>query len=527
MRATQAGTAADPSLGLQETEDKTLVVAFKGGDVGAYDFIYDRHSQRVSNICRRMLGNPDDAQEATQETFLRVYQALGRFNGRYQLGAWIARIATNVCLDTLRARTRKPSEATPTELIELDPCNTDSEIDPAVIYIRNMESRRVRRVLASLPPMHRAAIVLRDFEGLSYDEVAIALGITDVQVKALIHRARKGFKRSWPAEVASILLPWRLIKRLRTVAEESPDKVSHGGQVAQVASSPAANAVASCSGILQQCGQILGERAMATLTVVAMGTGVATGAAYVSTDSPSEPIVRPAVADAGEPAVTVHRRSRLKDVRPAERGKDREEVVVADAPEALPPPTTEPEPATEPEPEPAPEPTPTESGATKPEPSPTLVAPEPTGFSLGFDVALASSGESCGCLAPTAVVSESVTLDETHGIERFSQTVNGSANAAGTTSYGLALSHRATGAEHSAEISLRKKGGLYRYLASGGLTDRYINEWGGWVYVYEGSYSISSYPDRDVTMPTSGTYVVKVVASWRQQRVVETVFSMN
>ncbi|MEA2487456.1 MAG: hypothetical protein QOF16_1110, partial [Actinomycetota bacterium] len=119
-----------------------------------------------------MLGQPEDAKEASQETFLRVYQGLGRFNGRYQLGPWITRIATNVCLDQLRSRQRKPSQAMPIEdFIRFEPATEGGVPEPEAVVIRNFESRRVRKVLESLPPAHRAAIVLRDFEGLSYSEV--------------------------------------------------------------------------------------------------------------------------------------------------------------------------------------------------------------------------------------------------------------------------------------------------------------------------------------------------------------------
>jgi RNA polymerase sigma-70 factor (ECF subfamily) len=73
-----------------------------------------------------MLGNPDDAKDAEQETFLRTYKALARFNGRYRVGAWITRIATNVCLDHLRARARWRWEAMPAELVEFERHGFDS-----------------------------------------------------------------------------------------------------------------------------------------------------------------------------------------------------------------------------------------------------------------------------------------------------------------------------------------------------------------------------------------------------------------
>ena len=75
-------------------EDRELVIAFKAGDPDAYDEMYRRYSARVGSVCRRMLTNREDAQEATQETFLKAYLALPEFNGNYRLGAWLGRIAS-------------------------------------------------------------------------------------------------------------------------------------------------------------------------------------------------------------------------------------------------------------------------------------------------------------------------------------------------------------------------------------------------------------------------------------------------
>ena len=268
--------------------DRELTLAFQTGDSDAYDSIHERYSARVSALCRRMLGNQHDAQEATQETFMRVYQALGRFNGRYQLGAWIVRIATNVCLDQLRSRRRTPSDSVVEEILELEPCPT-AEGDPEGLSMRRAEGRRVRKVLASMPPMHRAALVLRDFEGLSYSEIAGVLGISDTQVKALIHRSRQRFKRQWSSSGVAALLPWRILQRLR-----EPD-VAARDQVAQVATAWSPTA-ASCSAALQSCGQFVSERMAAALTVALVGTVAATGASASSPPKPEAPAVVDAVA---------------------------------------------------------------------------------------------------------------------------------------------------------------------------------------------------------------------------------------
>src|ERR671918_2414499 len=98
----------------------------------------------------------------------------------------------------------------PFELSDLERYGFEERENPESIHIRRADGRRIGRLLASLSPLHRAAIVLRDFEGLSYEEIGAALEMTDSQVKALLHRARKGFRRSWDAGRLAALapLPW-------------------------------------------------------------------------------------------------------------------------------------------------------------------------------------------------------------------------------------------------------------------------------------------------------------------------------
>lgn len=256
----------DPSFG----DERQLVLAYQRGEEELYSEIHGRYEQRVAGVCYRILGRHGDAEEATQETFLRVHQALPRFNGRYQLGAWITRIATNVCLDMLRSRSRRPVHPVDEEVLKLEPLD-DFESNPETLALRSSEGRRVRRVLAKLPPMHRAALVLRDFEGLSYAEVATALQITECQVKALIHRARQRFKKSWLSGVTAIL-PWRFMQRLRGV-----EVVSRDGAINMAGGS--APAVMSCSSALQQCGQYVTDHVATAIATVLVGATLAGGGA--------------------------------------------------------------------------------------------------------------------------------------------------------------------------------------------------------------------------------------------------------
>lgn len=531
------GTSETNPLLRAPPDERELVLAFQRGEDGAYQAIYDRFSGRVHGLCRRMLTNPDDAKEAAQEAFLRVYTALIRFNGRYQLGPWITRITTNVCVDALRARGRRP------EMIVLDELdsngtngNGNGDDGPEEIVLRNAESRRVRKVLAGLPPMHRAAIVLRDFEGLSYQEVADVLQISEVQVKALIHRARKSFKRSWVTQTLTALIPARLVQRARRVeapaAEEAPRLASSATQATQAfASSPQ---FVACSTILQQCSHLVTERAGAVMTAMIFGTATA-GAAVASGAATPPPVERnlessAPVAAAGESEDPVGSPDEASE--PADEPMPTEEPVVV-PPGTQPPPPEEAPPPVEPQPSESPAPTPSESPSPSTGPengttptggdtseNPPPADPEPQGFTLSFATDLKADRGSCSCLKETKVESEAARFGG-GTLEFFEQTLEGTATAAGAPSYGLWLQHSSDPTDYSASFRLHTEEGWYYYSASARLKERSATAWGGQVYRYEGTYRLSSMPTKDEAMPREGTYHAEVVVSERQSRVVE------
>ena len=170
--------------------DRALVLAFKGGNEGAYEEIFKRYQPRVHGVCWRMLGTTADADEATQETFLRAYQALPRFNGRFYLGAWLARIATNVCVDHLRSKARSNLVALPEDRDDLI-----TEQGPEEIVVG--EHPRLENAIRDIQPLHASALALRAVEGLSHEEIAGHLQMTPSQVKALLHRARCSLRKAW------------------------------------------------------------------------------------------------------------------------------------------------------------------------------------------------------------------------------------------------------------------------------------------------------------------------------------------
>src|SRR5918992_717224 len=156
------GTMPDKNLRFRAMEDRELVVAFKAGDPDAYDEMYRRYSGRVGGVCRRMLANREDAQEAVQETFLKAYLALPEFNGNYRLGAWLGRIASNVCVDQLRARARAAN------VVQLHPEAGALAVEDSAEDVVVRDGPEVAEQIGDLQPLHARALVLRGVEGLSH-----------------------------------------------------------------------------------------------------------------------------------------------------------------------------------------------------------------------------------------------------------------------------------------------------------------------------------------------------------------------
>lgn len=170
------------------------------GDLTTFDQIIITHQQRVMGIAWRMLGDKEDAQDAAQETFLRVYKHLNKFDPEQDFAAWLYRIAVNVCRDLARKRGR----GNPTSFEAEREAGTLKE--PASSHntehsaMHAQERAIVVRALAMLSEKERAAIVLRDLEGLPTDEVARILGSTPTTVRSQISTARvkiKQFRERW------------------------------------------------------------------------------------------------------------------------------------------------------------------------------------------------------------------------------------------------------------------------------------------------------------------------------------------
>lgn len=176
--------------------DQILVEKIKAGDYQAFEALVNRYEAKVYRLSIRMLRNPEDAQDALQETFLQVYRGLKGFEGRSTFSTWLFRLATNVCLMKIRAREIEPSKLLPLE--NYLPRHEEGEPPHIVDWanrpeeaLLSRESReKMMEALGRLPADYRAVFVLRDMEGFSNAEAGETLGISVAAVKSRLHRAR-------------------------------------------------------------------------------------------------------------------------------------------------------------------------------------------------------------------------------------------------------------------------------------------------------------------------------------------------
>ena len=174
-----------------EAAESTLVDRCRRGDAEAFGRFVDLYQSRVTGFVRRMVGNPDDAADIAQETFLRAFQSFGRFDGRSSVRTWLFRIAHNLCIDRARKLDRRVEE---TAMIEGDEEGvmeiSDERWQPDRILLDDELRGAVERGIETMSEKLRAVLLLHDREELPYDEIASALGIPVGTVKSRLFLAR-------------------------------------------------------------------------------------------------------------------------------------------------------------------------------------------------------------------------------------------------------------------------------------------------------------------------------------------------
>jgi len=173
---------------LQES-DRMWVEQALAGDQAAFGELVRLHQNAVYNLAYRMLGERGEAEDAAQETFLRAYAHLDRYDAERPFRTWLLSIASNHCIDRLRKR--RLTWLSLEEPLPPHPALNSHEIEPEDAVISNERGSDIQRLLAELPPDYRAAVVLRYWYDMPYTEIAEMLHTTESAVKSRLFRARQ------------------------------------------------------------------------------------------------------------------------------------------------------------------------------------------------------------------------------------------------------------------------------------------------------------------------------------------------
>jgi RNA polymerase sigma-70 factor (ECF subfamily) len=156
------------------------------GDSEAFATLVETYQKPVYNLCYRMLGNPGDAEDAAQETFLRAYKNLRRYDHSRPFPTWLLSIAAHYCIDQIRKA--RMVVVSMDEMPELD--LPDHAPGPESTTSRREEQQKIRALLSALNPVDRAAVIMYYWYDFSYQEIAEALSLSESAVKSRLHRAR-------------------------------------------------------------------------------------------------------------------------------------------------------------------------------------------------------------------------------------------------------------------------------------------------------------------------------------------------
>lgn len=178
---------------MTEELELQIIKKVQRGDADAFGELVTKHQKFVYNLALKMLGSPEDAEDAAQEAFIKAYRSIGSFRGESKFSVWLYKLTNNVCLDMLRKRRENT-----VSLSAADEDGGDTEIEiaderysPDEVYEKKEMHEAIQKGLDALGEEFRSVLVLREVSGMSYDEIAKALGLDPGTVKSRIFRARK------------------------------------------------------------------------------------------------------------------------------------------------------------------------------------------------------------------------------------------------------------------------------------------------------------------------------------------------
>jgi RNA polymerase sigma-70 factor (ECF subfamily) len=182
--------------------EKMLIKKALKGDLQAFESLIIDYERKVYNIAFRMFGNEHDANDASQEIFIKVYKNLSKFDNKSSFSTWLHRLAVNTCIDEYRKIKRKTQKnISLDDTVSVEDSNipkqiADDSLTPEQVVIQEEKVMQVREAINQLKEEHKVIIILRDIESHSYDEIAQILDCSLGTVKSRISRARNALKKT-------------------------------------------------------------------------------------------------------------------------------------------------------------------------------------------------------------------------------------------------------------------------------------------------------------------------------------------
>ena len=181
-----------------EWSDEAAAAKAKAGDADAFRVLVERHSRPMFRLAFRMTGNEQDAEDIVQDTFLRAYRRIGKFDERASFGTWLYRITVNCSLDLVRARKRRSEQSGPAnpEMDDLIQSLPSTGATPDRMAMSGQARQRIAEAMEELSASERTAFVLRHFEGMCIDEVSRVLGCRPGAARHCVFRAVQKLRRA-------------------------------------------------------------------------------------------------------------------------------------------------------------------------------------------------------------------------------------------------------------------------------------------------------------------------------------------
>ncbi|MCC6553888.1 MAG: sigma-70 family RNA polymerase sigma factor [Polyangiaceae bacterium] len=181
-------------------EDRELIERAQRGDQAAFRALVERHQRRAFAIALGLVRDENDARELVQEAFLRVYKGLGSFQGGSSFFTWLYRIVMNLAIDLMRKPGRRDLELQENQAVdegaELPLVSRIDGADPIDVIRRREIAGRIQAALDALPEYHRGVILMREVEGMSYEEMAQAMGVSKGTIMSRLFHARQKLQRA-------------------------------------------------------------------------------------------------------------------------------------------------------------------------------------------------------------------------------------------------------------------------------------------------------------------------------------------